>query len=207
MPHSITLSKIRWSTPDGHALLSDLDLTFGAERAGLVGRNGVGKTTLLKLVTGALTPQAGTVAVNGTVGLLRQSVQVNPQETVASLFGIVEALDLLSPARRAGRRTPRPLPMRTGRWRRGLPPRSPASGWRRRRRRRLPPFPVDSARGRRSRPSSSAGPIFSCSTSRRTISTGMGGRRSSICSPAGGRGRSSSATTARCWRPWMPSSS
>lgn len=100
MPHSITLSKIRWSTPDGHALLSDLDLTFGAERAGLVGRNGVGKTTLLKLVTGALTPQAGTVAVNGTVGLLRQSVQVNPQETVASLFGIVEALDLLSRAAR-----------------------------------------------------------------------------------------------------------
>ncbi|KNY17780.1 ABC transporter [Shinella sp. SUS2] len=100
MPHSITLSKIRWSTPDGHALLSDLDLTFGAERAGLVGRNSVGKTTLLKLVTGALTPQAGTVAVNGTVGLLRQSVQVNPQETVASLFGIVEALDLLSRAAR-----------------------------------------------------------------------------------------------------------
>ena len=100
MPHSITLSKIRWSTPDGHALLSDLDLTFGAERAGLVGRNGVGKTTLLKLVTGALTPQAGTVAVNGTVGLLGQSAQVNPQETVASLFGIVEALDLLSRAAR-----------------------------------------------------------------------------------------------------------
>ena len=100
MPHSITLSKIRWSTPDGHALLSDLDLIFGAERAGFVGRNGVGKTTLLQLVTGALTPQAGTVAVNGTVGLLRQSVQVNPQETVASLFGIVEALDLLSRAAR-----------------------------------------------------------------------------------------------------------
>ena len=100
MPHSITLPKIRWSTPDGHALLSDLDLIFGAERAGFVGRNGVGKTTLLQLVTGALTPQAGTVAVNGTVGLLRQSVQVNPQETVASLFGIVEALDLLSRAAR-----------------------------------------------------------------------------------------------------------
>lgn len=28
MLHSITLSKITWSTPDGHTLLSDLDLTF-----------------------------------------------------------------------------------------------------------------------------------------------------------------------------------
>ncbi|AOF90646.1 ABC-F family ATP-binding cassette domain-containing protein [Sinorhizobium sp. RAC02] len=95
MPVSITLSKITWSTPDGHTLLSNLDLSFGAERAGLVGRNGVGKTTLLKLVTGDLAPQAGTVSVDGTLGLLRQSVQVAADETVASLFGIVEALDLL----------------------------------------------------------------------------------------------------------------
>ncbi|MGQ3276520.1 MAG: ATP-binding cassette domain-containing protein, partial [Shinella sp.] len=100
MPASITLSKITWSTPDGHILLSNLDLSFGAERAGLVGRNGAGKTTLLKLVTGDLAPQAGTVTVDGTLGLLRQSVQVAADETVASLFGIVEALDLLDRAER-----------------------------------------------------------------------------------------------------------
>ena len=100
MPHSITLSKITWATPDGHVLLSDLDLTFGAERAGLVGRNGVGKTTLLRLVAGSLSPQAGCVTVDGTLGFLRQSVQVGPEETVASLFGIVEALDLLRRAER-----------------------------------------------------------------------------------------------------------
>lgn len=100
MPHSITLSKITWSTPDGHTLLSNLDLTFGSERAGLVGRNGVGKTTLLRLVTGDLVPQAGTVTADGTLGLLRQSVQVAAEETVASVFGIVEALALLARAER-----------------------------------------------------------------------------------------------------------
>ena len=100
MPHSITLSKITWSTPDGHTLLSDLDLIFGAERAGLVGRNGVGKTTLLKLVTGTLTPQAGTITVDGTLGLLRQSVHVAAGDTVAGLFGVVDALDRLDRAER-----------------------------------------------------------------------------------------------------------
>ncbi|MBN8963626.1 MAG: ABC-F family ATP-binding cassette domain-containing protein [Rhizobiales bacterium] len=95
MPASITLSKCSWSTPDGRALLSDLELTFGPERAGLVGRNGIGKTTLLKLISGGLRPYTGSVTVHGTLGFLRQTVQVAARETVADLFGITEALALL----------------------------------------------------------------------------------------------------------------
>lgn len=52
MPASIILSRLSLSTPDGRSLLSNIDLTFGTERAGLVGRNGVGKTTLLAAITG-----------------------------------------------------------------------------------------------------------------------------------------------------------
>ncbi|MGB3447347.1 MAG: ATP-binding cassette domain-containing protein, partial [Xanthobacteraceae bacterium] len=71
MPASITLSKCSWSTPDGRALLSDLEQTFGPERAGLVGRNGIGKTTLLKLISGELRPHTGSITVDGTLGILR----------------------------------------------------------------------------------------------------------------------------------------
>jgi ATPase subunit of ABC transporter with duplicated ATPase domains len=92
---SITLSRLAWSTPDGRRVFSDLDLSFGRERAGLVGRNGVGKTTLLKLIAGELEPHAGSVSVNGTLGLLRQAVQVGPGETVADLFGVTESLATL----------------------------------------------------------------------------------------------------------------
>ncbi|OHT19359.1 ABC-F family ATP-binding cassette domain-containing protein [Edaphosphingomonas haloaromaticamans] len=92
---SITLSGLAWSTPDGRRIFSDLDLSFGRERAGLVGRNGVGKTTLLRILAGELQPQAGMVSVNGTLGLLRQSVQVGPRETVADLFGATAALAIL----------------------------------------------------------------------------------------------------------------
>jgi ATPase subunit of ABC transporter with duplicated ATPase domains len=63
---AITLSHLSWSTPDGGALLSGLDLSFGPERAGLVGRNGVGKTTLLKLISGELLPQSGTWGNRGS---------------------------------------------------------------------------------------------------------------------------------------------
>ncbi|CAN5203733.1 ABC-F family ATP-binding cassette domain-containing protein [soil metagenome] len=95
MPASIVLSSLAWSTPDGRPLLSELDLGFGPERTGLVGRNGVGKTTLLRLVGGTLAPHAGTIAVSGTLGLLRQSVQDRPGETVADLFGATGGLALL----------------------------------------------------------------------------------------------------------------
>ncbi|WP_448204874.1 ABC-F family ATP-binding cassette domain-containing protein [Azospirillum sp. sgz302134] len=92
---SITLSSLAWSAPDGHTVLSDLDLSFGRERTGLVGRNGVGKTTLLKLITGELPPLAGSVLVSGTIGLLRQTLQPGAGETVADLFGVTGALAIL----------------------------------------------------------------------------------------------------------------
>ena len=95
MSASIALSRLGWSRPDGRTLFSGIDLSFGTDRAGLVGRNGVGKTTLLKLMSGDLAPQAGKVAVKGTLGVLRQVVQVTPHETIADLFGATDGLALL----------------------------------------------------------------------------------------------------------------
>lgn len=95
MSASVSLFDLSWSTPDGRALFSGLDLSFDGGRAGLVGRNGVGKTTLLKLIAGTLVPQAGKVSVEGRLGFLRQTVQVAPGETIADLFGIAGALALL----------------------------------------------------------------------------------------------------------------
>jgi ATPase subunit of ABC transporter with duplicated ATPase domains len=98
MPASIALSRLAWSTPDGKPLFRDLTLTFGVERTGLVGRNGVGKTTLLKLISGELKPLSGRVTVEGRIATLRQSVQVDPGETLADLFGVREDLAVLARA-------------------------------------------------------------------------------------------------------------
>ncbi len=92
---SITLSGLTATTPDGRALFQNLDLSFDGGRTALVGRNGVGKTTLLEIIAGIRRPQAGTVSSTGTIGMLRQSVQVSAQETLADLLGVTEALDLL----------------------------------------------------------------------------------------------------------------
>jgi ATPase subunit of ABC transporter with duplicated ATPase domains len=98
MSASIALANLSWSTPEGRPLLSGIDLSVTAERTGLVGRNGVGKTTLLKLIAGDLAPQAGRVSVNGTLGVLRQTVQIGADESVADLFDVRPALALLERA-------------------------------------------------------------------------------------------------------------
>ncbi|GAO76909.1 ABC-F family ATP-binding cassette domain-containing protein [Sphingopyxis sp. C-1] len=95
---SITISNLSWSTPDGRAVLSDLDLNFQPERTGIVGRNGVGKSTLLRLLTGELAPASGSIAIDGSIAMLRQTVQVAAHESIADLFGARSALALLRKA-------------------------------------------------------------------------------------------------------------
>ncbi len=85
--HAVTLA-----TPDGQPLLDNLDLVFGAYRAGLVGRNGIGKSTLLRVIAGEASPHAGSVERSGRVALLRQSVQAADGDTLADLMGIGEDL-------------------------------------------------------------------------------------------------------------------
>jgi ATPase subunit of ABC transporter with duplicated ATPase domains len=95
MPAAMTTHDLGWSTSDGHPVFSHLDLVFNAERVGIVGRNGVGKTSLLKLLAGERAPTAGRIVVDGTVAVLRQAVQVGPDETIADLFDITGDLAIL----------------------------------------------------------------------------------------------------------------
>jgi len=98
---SILLSHLTLSAPDGRLLFSDINLRFARERTGLVGRNGVGKTTLLELIADGRAPrQSGAIQVNGKLGVFRQSVQIKPGETIVDLFGVREALAVLSRAER-----------------------------------------------------------------------------------------------------------
>lgn len=92
MPAFVTFDAVAYATPDGRRLFQDLTLAFGAERTGLVGRNGVGKSTLVRLILGELAPAAGAVAVTGRIGVLRQVLAPPPGARVADLLGVTEAL-------------------------------------------------------------------------------------------------------------------
>ncbi|HWJ75413.1 MAG TPA: ABC-F family ATP-binding cassette domain-containing protein [Kaistia sp.] len=97
---SISLTHVNWSTTDGRSVIADLDMTFGCERTGLVGRNGIGKSTLLRLIAGTLKPLSGTVVREGTLSLLDQRMALEPGGSVADLFGLEDAVSILRRAER-----------------------------------------------------------------------------------------------------------
>ncbi|EGD42001.1 putative ABC transporter, ATP-binding protein [Nocardioidaceae bacterium Broad-1] len=66
---------MRFQLPDGRVLLDDVSFRVGeGAKVALVGANGAGKTTLLRIVTGELTPTAGSVVRSGGLGVMRQMV-------------------------------------------------------------------------------------------------------------------------------------
>ena len=57
----------------GLSILEGLTFTLGAgDKVGVVGRNGAGKTSLLKVIAGESEPLSGVVKVRGALGYLRQ---------------------------------------------------------------------------------------------------------------------------------------
>ncbi|WP_179042537.1 ABC-F family ATP-binding cassette domain-containing protein [Sphingobium lactosutens] len=95
---AIILSNLGWSAPDGTPVLSGLDFRFTSERIGLIGRNGVGKSTLLALIAGERSPATGNIRVDGRFATLRQTLEPDPDQTVADLFDVRSALSLLDKA-------------------------------------------------------------------------------------------------------------
>lgn len=70
-------------------ILNDITLTLNqADRVGIVGANGVGKSTLLKTIAGHIMPDSGTVKVSPqiTIGYLPQDVAIPDGKTIQNLL-------------------------------------------------------------------------------------------------------------------------
>jgi len=86
---------MRYNNPNGTALFNELTLTFTKQKTGLVGRNGIGKSTLIKLILGELCPASGTIHVVANLAYVPQHRVTPPQITIAGLLGYAEKLNAL----------------------------------------------------------------------------------------------------------------
>jgi ATPase subunit of ABC transporter with duplicated ATPase domains len=71
---SIRVERVAFAFSDLVPLLTDVSLHIGRGFTGVVGANGGGKTTLLRLITGELTPTAGNIHVDGVIATCPQAL-------------------------------------------------------------------------------------------------------------------------------------
>lgn len=97
----LEVAHVEYHLPDGRTLLGDVSFRVGEGSAtAIVGPNGAGKTTLLRIITGELAPHAGSVAMSGGLGVMRQFVgSVRDETTVRDLLVSVSAPRLREVAR------------------------------------------------------------------------------------------------------------
>lgn len=96
MSAHILFSTVSYTTPDGSPLFDNLSLSFGTEVSGLIGKNGVGKTTLLNLINEDIKPNSGSISVSGTIAKLDQEIGVASDKLLAQELGVEQQIETLS---------------------------------------------------------------------------------------------------------------
>jgi len=92
---SLTLEGVSYQLPDGRTLFANLTEQFGTQSTGLVGRNGIGKSILARILAGELAPTTGKYACPGRVHYLPQQISIRAGQTVAGLAGVQGVMEAL----------------------------------------------------------------------------------------------------------------
>ncbi|MCU1537096.1 MAG: transporter related protein [Humibacillus sp.] len=84
----VDINSVSFSLPDGRPLLGEVSLRVGeGAKVALVGPNGTGKTTLVRIVAGDLDAHEGAVTRSGGLGVMRQFIgKVRDETTVRDLL-------------------------------------------------------------------------------------------------------------------------
>ena len=88
----VSIAHLHFAHPSQPPLFADLSAVFSAPLTGLIGDNGCGKTTLMRLILGDLTPDSGSLAAPERMAYLPQDLGLDREQTLAELCGITEIL-------------------------------------------------------------------------------------------------------------------
>lgn len=99
---SIDVIDLTYAIPGGRVLFRDANFRAGEGRhIALVGANGTGKTTLMRVIAGEEQPKEGHVRVDGRLGFMRQFIGSIPEaHTVRDLFVALSRPEIQSAAKR-----------------------------------------------------------------------------------------------------------
>ena len=88
------INHLSYAIPNTPVQFDNIMLSFTNHRYGVIGDNGTGKTTLLKLIAGLLKPHQGTIVCDGTMAYCPQHLEsFNPDASILEILGIHEKWD------------------------------------------------------------------------------------------------------------------
>lgn len=91
----ILIHEMSYRLESGITLFKSLTLNISQAKIGLVGRNGVGKSSLLQLIAGKFQPLSGSIHVNGRIAYIPQNPIIYHDMTVAALFDLENKIHAL----------------------------------------------------------------------------------------------------------------
>lgn len=84
---SIEFSNVTFGYASGPPVLDDVSFKVGdGDHSALVGANGAGKTTILRLIAGELTPTTGTIGLSGSWKYMNQMIGISEGLTLRQLY-------------------------------------------------------------------------------------------------------------------------
>lgn len=92
---TILIHNLTYHIPNDKPLFTALTLVLRAEKIGLVGKNGIGKSTLLRLIVGELMPDSGSIETIGSIAYCPQKTTLDLTTTVADMLNVSEKLQAL----------------------------------------------------------------------------------------------------------------
>ncbi|MGA8045190.1 MAG: ATP-binding cassette domain-containing protein [Dermatophilaceae bacterium] len=101
----LDVNAVHYTLPDGRVLLRDVHLRVGeGAKVALIGPNGTGKTTLIRIIAGDVAPADGAVTRSGGLAVMRQFIgKVRDDSTVRDLLLSVAPERIRSAAREVDR--------------------------------------------------------------------------------------------------------
>lgn len=88
----VSLNQLTYQFANGETPINALHLSIDRLPTAIVGRNGVGKSLLLRLIAGELHASAGSIHRHASLAYVAQATLPAPQQTVAQLAGVADTL-------------------------------------------------------------------------------------------------------------------
>ena len=77
----VEVTNLSFATAENRILFNDLNLSLSEERVAVIGRNGVGKSTLLRLLVGDLSPDTGSATLSSEPYVVYQTLEPTSEDT------------------------------------------------------------------------------------------------------------------------------